>query len=107
MSVVDKLKSLFAKKVPDSEQDSRFSLAMPGETVDSMLSDSVLPDAASSVAAPKDSKPVVDEGDVGEEQADLVFVPGLGRRPVVHHQRLLATFLALSLIVLAVQRGNL
>ena len=100
MSVVDKLKSLFAKKVPESEQDSRFSLAMPGEAVDSMLADSVTSEAALSAVAPKTPvTPQAEEAPV--DQSDLIFVPALGRRTVVQHQRLLAIFLGVSLIALA------
>jgi twitching motility protein PilJ len=101
MSVVDKFKSLFAKRVPDAEQDSRFSLAMPGEAVDSMLADSVLSESVSPAEVPK--APVMPQEQVVEvDQSDLIFVPVLGRRTVVHHQRLLAGLLGLSLIVLAV-----
>ena len=34
MSVVDQLKNLFSKKPPESELDSRLSLAMPDVTLD-------------------------------------------------------------------------
>jgi twitching motility protein PilJ len=104
MSVVDKLKSLFAKKMPESEQDSRFSLAMPGEAVDSMLADSVIPATPLSAEVPKAIVSVEssDESVFKVDQSDLIFVPGLGSKTVVQHQRLLAIFLGLSLIVLAI-----
>ncbi len=101
MSVVDKFKSLFAKRVPDAEQDSRFSLAMPGEAVDSMLADSVLSEQVLPAEVPK--TPVVSQEEAAPvDQSDLIFVPVLGRRTVLHHQRLLAILLGLSLVVLAV-----
>ena len=99
MSVVDKLKNLFAKRVPETEQDSRFSLAMPGEAADSMLADSVISDASFAAESPKTPAPPQEDAQI--DQGDLIFVPGLGRRSVVHHQRLLAGFLGVSLIVLA------
>ena len=99
MSVVDKLKNLFAKRVPEAEQDSRFSLAMPGEAADSMLADSVISDASFAAESPKTPAPPQEDAQI--DQGDLIFVPGLGRRSVVHHQRLLAGFLGVSLIVLA------
>ena len=99
MSVVDKLKNLFAKRVPETEQDSRFSLAMPGEAADSMLADSVISEASFAAESPKTPAPPQEDAQI--DQGDLIFVPGLGRRSVVHHQRLLAGFLGVSLIVLA------
>ena len=99
MSVVDKFKSLFAKRVPDAEQDSRFSLAMPGDAVDSILADSVISSAALAQDVPQ--TPAAPQSEtVPVEQGDLIFIPILGRRTVLHHQRLLAILLGVSLIVL-------
>ncbi len=100
MSVVDKLKSLFAKKTSDSNQDSRFSLAMPGEAADSMMADSVLLDSSLSGVMPLSPKSWGSE--VKVDQGDLIFIPLLGSKTVDRHQRVLAILLGLSLLVFAV-----
>lgn len=104
MSVVDQLKNLFAKKTPDSGQDSRLGPDVPDELADPAHTETVLsgeePEAA--------SRPVVmDKTDAemealsGEESADLISIPVLGKRTVVQHQRLLSLLLGLALVILA------
>ena len=102
MSVVDQLKNMFSKKPPESEMDSRLSLAMPDASVDAVDQETMqqsknTPLQAQAVAeAVKDAQPqAVDEG-------DLILVPGLGRRTVSQHQRALFALLGLALVVLAV-----
>ena len=92
MSVVDQLKNIFAKKVPDSEQDSRLSLGMP----DGML-EPLEPQAPEVPQVPMST-----ESSSGAENDDLIALPVLGRRTVVQHQRLLSVSLGLALVLLAI-----
>lgn len=97
MSVVDKLKNLFAKKAHDSEQGSRLSLAMPEDTVE--------PVAAKQPAAADQNdagQKVAPDAPTEQNTADLIMIPALGRRTVGQHQRLLALLLSVALVVLAV-----
>ena len=96
MSVVDKLKNLFAKKAPDSEQGTRLSLAMPEDAVEPAVASAPVA-AGGSGANPKAGPDAATEQDVG----DLIAVPVLGRRTVGQHQRLLALLLGIALIALA------
>ncbi|MDO8249424.1 MAG: methyl-accepting chemotaxis protein [Rhodoferax sp.] len=90
MSVVDQLKNLFAKKAPDSEEDSRLSLGMP----DAMMEPGVTKQIKGAAGA--------DTGDAsGDDSNDLIALPILGRKTVVQHQRLLSILLGLALVVLA------
>lgn len=91
MSVVDKLKNLFAEKVPDSEQSSRLSLAMPDESVAPVHADKA--DATQKAASEADAELV--------QSGEFISVPVLGKGTVGQHQRLLALLLGLSLVVLA------
>ena len=97
MSVVDKLNNLFAKKPSAAEQESRFSLAMPGEGGASSLEDSSISDAST-----LSNKPAVAADVAKPDLGDHIAVPLLGQRTVVQHQRILAILLGLSLLVLAV-----
>ena len=103
MSVVDQLKNLFSKKTPESELDSRLSLAMPDATVDSggneTLQESPSLNSPLQAASAEPMKEVSAEPKVNE--ADLIPIPGLGRRTVVQHQRTLSILLGGALIVLA------
>lgn len=99
MSVVDKLKNLFAKKPLESELDSRLSLAMPDVTLDGTGNETLqesqnAPLQSAAVAAKEKDEPVVPEG-------ELISIPVLGRRTVVQHQRTLFTLLGGALVVLA------
>ncbi len=90
MSVVDQLKNLFAKKAPESEQDSRLSLGMP---------DAVDP----GVTEQMQSGTEMDQGGGSDEEStDLISLPLLGKKTVVQHQRLLMILLGSALVVLAV-----
>lgn len=93
MSVADKLKNLFAKKAPDSEQASRLSLAMPDESVAPVHAA-----AADKGEVPLKAAPM---SDAAQDAGDLISVPVLGKGTVGQHQRLLALLLGLALIVLA------
>ncbi|MDT7516656.1 methyl-accepting chemotaxis protein [Rhodoferax mekongensis] len=97
MSVVDQLKNLFSKKQPESELDSRLSLAMPDATVNSAEQETMQESQNAPLQAPAPSladEPTVTEG-------DLISIPILGRRTVVQHQRTLFVLLGAALVVLA------
>ncbi|MBA3773386.1 MAG: type IV pili methyl-accepting chemotaxis transducer N-terminal domain-containing protein [Ramlibacter sp.] len=103
MSVVDQLKNIFSKKPyePSVESSGELSLAMPDGTL-----------ATGSMGAPSNTAVSINAADPDSAQddsiappaaideAELISVPGLGRRSIVTHQRILFTLLALSLVVL-------
>ena len=106
MSLVDQLKNAFSKKAPDSEQDSRLSLATPEATVDPLLADQadthsgLLPDsAAAEPPAIRDAAP--DSVMAPPAASDLIALPVLGSKTVAQHQRTLFMLLGLALLVLA------
>jgi len=104
MSVVDQLKNLFSKKAPDSEDDSRLSLAMPDAMMDPIVTEQRKDEADNEVQIPAaqiGSVPDAGDGSV-EDSADLIALPILGKKTVVQHQRLLSILLGLALVVLAV-----
>jgi twitching motility protein PilJ len=89
MSVVDQLKTIFAKKTPESESDSRLSLGMPEggmepQTVESMTDYVGLGGGA----------------DAEELSSDWVALPLLGKKTVLQHQRVLSVLLGISLVLL-------
>lgn len=97
MSVVDHLKNLFSKKQPESELDSRLSLAMPDVTVSS---------AENEVLQESQNAPLrAMAPHLTDEQAllegELISILVLGRRSVVQHQRTLFILLGGALVVLA------
>ena len=97
MSVVDQLKNIFSKKQPESELDSRLSLAMPDATVNSAEHETLQESQNAPLQTPAPSladDPVVPEG-------ELISIPILGRRTVVQHQRTLFVLLGGALVVLA------
>src|SRR5438067_9888670 len=100
MSVVERLSKLFSKKSeePQAETSGELSLGMPDASVDPMATGAM--DA--SRQPPADPDTIDDSIDPPPDsiEADLISVPGLGRRPVVVHQRILFALLAMSLIVL-------
>src|SRR6478672_4055171 len=105
MSVVEKLKSLFSRKSDDANAESSgdLSLATPDGSLDPMNTGSI-ETQQDSEAQPMMAEDSIDDesmqpGDSAEE-ADLISVPILGRRSVVIHQRILFTFLSISLLVL-------
>jgi len=105
MSVLDQLKKLFAKKQTEPEApsefepESRLSLGVPEsqqsgnpgtesqQTTRALAQDDALaPEEGAAAAAP---------------EGDLISLPGLGARTVAQHQRILATLIAVSLLLLA------
>ena len=103
MSVVDQLKKMFAKKAPDSEQDSRLSLGMPDATMDLLVTQQMQDRTGNQVLIPvAQGKPDLDKGDGSDEEStDLIVLPILGKKTVVQHQRLLSILLVLALLLLA------
>ena len=108
MSVVEKLSKLFSKKSEEPQAETsasgELSLAMPDASIDPMMATGSMDGRAQQAAAPADPDSVADDSvspAEGIEQADVISVPLLGRRPAVVHQRILGTLLLLSLVVLA------
>ena len=103
MSLVAQLKNVFSPKTPDSEQDSRLSLAMPDATFDSSISD-----AMQSRGDPMPLTGRTDGSADGEmspvepESLDIITLPPLGRNTVAQHQKTLLILLGLALLVLIV-----
>ncbi len=102
MSVVDQLKKIFAKKQPDSELESRLSLAMPDGAMDIPTHESTqaIEEAVESpsVVAPLATGTVDNASEVDE--SDLIFIPVLGKRTVAQHQRKMFGLLGASLLLL-------
>jgi twitching motility protein PilJ len=105
MSLVDRLNNVFSKKAPDSEQDSRLSLAMPEATVDPAIGDlmvthsGLLPDSAA--AEPHANRDAFGAAVTPAQATDLITLPVLGKKTVVEHQRTLFILLGLAVLVLA------
>ena len=104
MSVVDQLRSLFGKKAPESEQDSRLSLGMPDAAVEPTATEQMQgePDPAAARPAARVKEEAGPRETYDAATVDLISLPVLGRRTVVQHQRLLSILLALTLVLLAV-----
>ena len=98
MSVVDQLKNLFSKRPPESELDSRLSLAMADDPVGGLGNATVLVPPAASASGREAS---ADETPRRSTRADLIKLPVLGERTVAQHQRVLSVALGLSLLLLA------
>jgi twitching motility protein PilJ len=101
MSVVDQLKNLFSKKAQESELDSRLSLAMPDVSVDAADQETMQQSKNASFQSRVAPDPMKENVAPAEEKGDLVLVPGLGRRTVAQHQRILFALLGFALVVLA------
>ncbi len=101
MSVVDQLKNIFTKKQPESELDSRLSLAMPDETLNATSGETLQePDPMPMTAAAPISANL--GGEVGRPPVgDFVSLPILGNRTVVQQQRTLFVLLGAALILAA------
>jgi twitching motility protein PilJ len=99
MSVVDQLKNLFSKKPPESELDSRMSLAMPDGTADREGNETV--QVARATPGVEKRAPVEAATQTPVAMGDLISIPGLGARTVVQHQRTLSVLLGASLLLLA------
>ncbi|MFZ2218438.1 MAG: methyl-accepting chemotaxis protein [Rhodoferax sp.] len=90
MSVVDQLKTIFSKKTPESEDDSRLSLGMPDGGLEPQMMESLT------------GYPGMNASEEPEElSSDSVTLPLLGKKTVLEHQRILSIMLAISLVVLA------
>ena len=90
MSVVDQLKTIFSKKTPESEDDSRLSLGMPDGGLEPQMMESLT------------GYPGINASEEPEElSSDSVTLPLLGKKTVLQHQRVLSIMLAISLVVLA------
>jgi len=108
MSVVDSLKKLFAKKRPEGEESTsaELSLAMPDASLDPNATGSIEAgrshghDAQASASPDPDSVDDSLSPEDAVDEAELISVPLLGRRPTSHHQRILVTLLAGSVILL-------
>jgi twitching motility protein PilJ len=106
MSVVDKLKNLFAKKYSESDMDSRLSLAMPEGPSEVPHSEESTQALHSQAQAPTASAPLAAQP---ADASDLVSIPVLGSRTVAQHQKILfsvggvavALFVALVFIALS------
>jgi twitching motility protein PilJ len=103
MSVVEKLKNIFAKKPSESELDSRLSLAMPEESSNARAGETVQDDepVPASLAASIGKAAAANAEAPNPVAGDLVSLPGLGSRTVVQQQRTLFTLLGASLLILA------
>ena len=90
MSVVDQLKTIFSKKTPESEDDSRLSLGMPDGGLEPQMMESLT------------GYPGMNASEAPEDlSSDSVTLPLLGKKTVLEHQRVLSIMLAISLVVLA------
>ncbi|MEN9372993.1 MAG: hypothetical protein RIR79_545 [Pseudomonadota bacterium] len=93
MSIVDKIKNAFRKKQPESELDSRLSLATPDDS--SNLMDETLHAGGGS------DNLLIGEHEENKSTADdLIHIPILGERSVAQQQRLLFALLAGALVIL-------
>ena len=105
MSVANPFKNLFSKKTPDSEQDSRMSLATPEGSFGQTSADTMVASTDHSPLLPQDQGNVpAQEGElapVALEATDLVALPVLGKRTVGQHQKTLFILLGLALVTLA------
>ncbi len=106
MSVVDRVKNLFSKKTTDpfSDGNDGLSLAMPDASLDPMAT------SMGSISGQQGARhqsfdkqanidDVFDSDAVGDD-TNLIAVPGLGRRTIGQHQRILVVLLGLAAIVL-------
>ena len=110
MSIADQFKKLFSPKAaepPQSEQESRLSLATPDASVDPLQHDTVGQTLAS--AAKTDYEPMantqsarLEATPTEDDRPDLIKLPVVGRKSVVEHQRNLTIWLILALLALAV-----
>ena len=90
MSVVDQLKTIFSKKTPESEDDSRLSLGMPDGGLEPQMMESLT------------GYPGLNTREEPEDlSGDSVTLPLLGKKTVLQHQRVLSILLGISLVLLA------
>lgn len=96
MSLLDKLKSRFAKAPAELDTDSRVSLGVPSDTLDEFSEASDARTRQVPLKADLEELPAVET-----EVADVVAVPLLGKRTAAQHNRLLFVLLAVSLLLLS------
>src|SRR4051812_24272631 len=103
MSVVEKLFKLFPKKSSEAptETSGELSLAMPDASIDPMMVTGAM-EASHNAMAQADPDSVAQDDSVDAldsiQEAELVSVPLLGRRPIGSHQRILAILLGVSVL---------
>ncbi|MBT0569870.1 type IV pili methyl-accepting chemotaxis transducer N-terminal domain-containing protein [Curvibacter sp. CHRR-16] len=95
MSLLDKLKSRFAKAPEELDTDSRVSLGVPSDSLDGFSGASDVRTRQVPLSAAVDDVPAEDL------VADVVSVPLLGKRTAAQHNRVLLVLLAVSLLVLS------
>jgi twitching motility protein PilJ len=112
MSVVDQLKNLFSKKGAErsSEHSSRLSLGMPDGRLDPMATGAGGMHSVTMPVSQQDPETVAQEDSSqmplqGDDEAELVAVPLLGRRSIIAHQRILLALTVISLAVLFTVAG--
>ena len=103
MSFVDQLKTIFSPRTPESEQDSRLSLAMPDPSVEPSIS-ALMENRAEAVSgdARFNAIPDATAASTSQDAVDQVTLPVLGRKTVAQHQKTLLMLLGLSLLALVV-----
>ena len=101
MSIADQIKNLFSKKVPESEMDSRLSLAMPDQGAGAEPPETVLVVRPVQASRPAPLAAHAPAEEVPDPDATWIAVPGLGARPAAQQLRILGVLLGLSLLLLA------
>ena len=103
MSFVDQLKTIFSPRTPESEQDSRLSLAMPDPSVEPSIS-ALMENRAEAVsgAARANAAAEAAVASTDQDSMDMVTLPVLGRNTVAKHQKTLLIVLGLSLLALVI-----
>ncbi len=103
MSFVDQLKTIFSPRTPESEQDSRLSLAMPDPSVEPSIS-ALMENRAEAVsgAARTNAAAEAAVASTDQDSMDMVTLPVLGRNTVAKHQKTLLIVLGLSLLALVI-----
>ena len=103
MSFVDQLKTIFSPRTPESEQDSRLSLAMPDPSVEPSIS-ALMENRAEAVSgdARFNAIPDATAASTSQDAVDQVTLPVLGRKTVAQHQKTLLMLLGMSLLALVV-----
>jgi twitching motility protein PilJ len=100
MSVVDQLKSLFSGKSDETQASTSGQLSLGHPDAQATSASETLQELEDSTAQPLGAEDSISDDLEPEVAAELISVPLLGRRPVVVHQRILFTLLAISLFVL-------
>ena len=103
MSFVDQLKTIFSPRTPESEQDSRLSLAMPDPSVEPSIS-ALMENRAEAVSGAARANAAAEAAVASSDQdsMDMVTLPVLGRNTVAKHQKTLLIVLGLSLLALVI-----